>query len=177
VWVKCQWRAEKPLRDAWTLVVQLVASGRTGQEQWTPLMGVYRLWNWRPGWSVDDTFHVAAPSYTRPGEGVLRVSWQWSTGTPVFTDDGREFVEVGAVRILPRPRQDPSGLEGITLPEAPPLGPEWSLPSLEPGVDWGEDEPAGDLDLDPPVSDDRGTAPAAGPDATPVPPPDEGAAD
>lgn len=158
VWVKCRWRPEAPLTEAWTLIAEIKAGGRTGQEKWTPLMGVVKMWNWRPGWSIDDTFRVATPQYTRPGEAVISVGWQRITGVAVKTDDGRERVDVGAAMIDKRPQQDPAGLEGIALPEPIVYGEEWTLPLLTESGAEANDASDGDLDADPPVVDDRGKA-------------------
>ncbi len=158
VWVQCDWRAERQINDAWTLVAQLVASKRTGQVKWTPLMGALRMWNWKIGHAVSDTFRVSAPAYTRAGDGVIRVSWQGVTGNTVLTDKGDEFVDVASVAILPRPKQDPAKLEGIAEDNPPVRGEEWSLPPLAPaGTAGNAAEPEGDLDVEPPVSDDRAT--------------------
>ena len=151
VWVKCRWRPEKPLTESWTLVAEMVAQGRMGRELWTPLMGVVKMWNWRPGWSIDDTFRVAVPQYTRPGDAVISVGWQRLGGSAVTTDDGRERVDVGVALIDKRPPPDPAGLEGFTFLTPMVDSPEWSLPPLNQEPAEPDAAPPDDLEPDLPA--------------------------
>ncbi len=164
IWVKCRWRAEKPLVAAWTLVAKVTGGGRAGEVKWSPLRGVAKMWTWTPGWSIDDTFRVALPAYTRAGEAMVSVSWERVGGAVVPTDDGREEVEVAPLMVLPRPKGEGAGLEGILLESLPPLGPEWDLPSLLGNdVEGGFGEAAEGLDEEAPVVDDRSEAVSAPP--------------
>jgi hypothetical protein len=166
IWVKCRWRAEKPLAAAWTLVAEVTGSGRTGREAWTPLRGVAKMWTWTPGWSIDDTFRVAPPAYTRLGEAMVSVGWERIGGAVVPTDDGRERVDVAPVVVLARSKADTGGLAGIPLDDPPAWGPEWDLaPLVAEAASDGTPEPAGDLDEETPVVDERADAAKKAPDA------------
>jgi lipoteichoic acid synthase len=163
IWVKCTWRPERPLTAAWTLVVKVTAGGRTGTVNWTPLRGVAKMWTWTPGWSIDDTFRVALPAYTRPGEAMVSLGWERLGGSVVETDDGRKSIDVAPVMLVPRSKADTAGLEGIALANPPVWGPEWDLPPLqESGEGEVPVEPQGELDEEAPVADERVSAPAAG---------------
>ncbi len=154
-WVTCRWRAESRLRESWTLAVQVRVGSRTGKASWSPHMGQVKMWNWRPGWSIDDTFRVEIPAYSKEGEAVVSVGWQRIGGIPVETDDGRERIDVATVVVGKRVATTPGGQEGIELQPRAPWPTAFDLPLQEGEAEPDETHPGDD---DPPVDDDRGKA-------------------
>ncbi len=154
-WVTCRWRADKPLREAWTLNVQVKAGSRTGKQKWTPHMGNTKMWNWRTGWSIDDTFRVEVPSYSREGSAIVSIGWERIGGIVVKTDEGKERIDVATISVGKRVQTTPDGREGIKLQAREPWPESFALPPLE-----GKDEEAASTEGDdePPVEDDRGKA-------------------
>lgn len=166
-WVKCRWRAEKPITSAWTLLATISVKSRSDETEWTPLGGAAKMFTWSPGWSIDDAFRVAMPAHSRAGEGMISVAWERLGGGLVPTDDGRERVDVAPIMLLPPFAPSKARVEGILLDDPPVWGEEWELPLLPVGAaSEGEGEGGGDLDEETPVHDDR---PAPTADGTSVP--------
>lgn len=167
-WVKCRWRAEKPVAAAWTLRATISVGSRSDETEWEPLGGVAKMFTWTPGWSIDDTFRVAMPAHSRGGEGMIRVAWERLGGGVVLTDDGRESVDVAPFTLLPAIPNSKAGVEGILLDNPPNWTGEWELPALETESGAvGEDHEEGDLDVAPPVVDERETPVPAKPTPSP----------
>lgn len=179
-WVTCRWRAERHLRESWTLTPQIKIGTRVGKDDWTPFMGVHKMWTWRPGWSIDETFRIKVPLYSKAGAAKISVGWTRIGGMVVKTDDGKESVDVATVVVVGRPTLETKGREGIELEPRLPWPAEFDLPDLVENPDGtlvdpnvkpaaGETEtddspdpagtspvpPAGTLDDDLPVDDDR----------------------
>ncbi len=119
VWVSCRWRAERPLAEPLTLVAQLDRAGLMAEKRATPHMGLFSMWDWRPGWSIDDKFSVSVPPTAAVGTATLSVGWSRVTGDVLATDDGRERVDVGTVEVLARRKVSSAGVEGIRLRNPP----------------------------------------------------------
>jgi hypothetical protein len=157
-WVRCRWRPERELSESWKLAVHIKIGSRTGKEEWTPFMGVHKMWTWQPGWSIDDTFRVKVPLYSKEGQARISLGWTRIGGLAVKTDGGKERIDVAAVTVVPRLTLETAGREGLELPARAPWPESFSLPELvEADVDHagsGKGE-GGDLDDDPPVVDDR----------------------
>jgi arylsulfatase A-like enzyme len=83
-WVDCTWRPDADLGAA-----SLRVRFRGVESTVRPLTNVWPTWNWRPGWSIDDSFPVLVPAETTPGEVPIEVSW-----------DGEDWVQVGAMPII-----------------------------------------------------------------------------
>ena len=156
-WVTCAWRPERHLNESWTMAPQLKIGSRTTKSEWTPFMGVHKMWTWRPGWRIEETFRVKIPLYSKEGIAKISVGWTRIGGLVVKTDSGKERVDVATVQIAKRPALATAGHEGIELSPREPWPESFSLPDLA----KEGDEPApkaaeGTLDDEPPVEDDRG---------------------
>lgn len=130
VWVGCQWRAERTITEPLTLVAQLDRAGVIAEERSAPHHGLLSMWDWRPGWSIDEWIKVTVPPTAAVGTAIVSLGWSRLTGAVVATEDRRERVDVGTVEVLARRKTNAAGVDGIRLRHPPVHDPSFDLPPL-----------------------------------------------
>lgn len=130
VWVSCRWRAEQALTEPLTLVAQLDRAGQIAESRAAPHAGLFSMWDWRPGWSIDEWFAVTVPPTAAVGTATISVGWSRVTGAVLPNDAGAERVEVGVVMVLARRKANSAGVAGIALRHPPVPDPSFDLPPV-----------------------------------------------
>ncbi|MDP2307346.1 MAG: LTA synthase family protein [Pseudomonadota bacterium] len=106
VWVRCRWRANQELAQAWRVDLRL--EGAESEKLFEPVLadlppldGRLPTFQWTPGVSVEDDLRVFLPPDAKPGRARVSVGWERYGDGAIAMDGGGERYDVGTVSVLP----------------------------------------------------------------------------
>ncbi|MDP2317067.1 MAG: LTA synthase family protein [Pseudomonadota bacterium] len=106
VWLRCRWRANQELAQAWRVDLRLEGSdvetwGEPAVTDLPPLDGLLPTFQWLPGVAVEDDLRVFVPPGAPVGPATVSVGWERYGDGAIEMDGGGERHVVGTVQVLP----------------------------------------------------------------------------
>ncbi len=102
VWVRCRWRANESISQAWRLDLRLDGAFKPVVADLPPLDGLLPTFQWTPGVSVEDDLRIFVPQGAAPGPATVSVGWERYGDGSIGMDEGGERYDIGTVTVLPR---------------------------------------------------------------------------
>ncbi|MEC7986034.1 MAG: LTA synthase family protein [Myxococcota bacterium] len=90
-WMRCNWRAEKPIQSMRNVEIRMQYRGKKVKRQtWEPTDDVLPVYRWPTGRRIQDDIPLKIPRGFR-GSVKLDIGWSDSRGQNLLTDEGREW--------------------------------------------------------------------------------------
>ncbi len=119
VWLRCRWRTNEQLRQAWRLDLRLEGGFSPVVTDVKPLDGLLPTFKWTPGLAVTDDVRVFVPPDATPGPADVFVGWErYGDGVIDMEGPGEDRFQVGTVTVLP-PLYPYQGKDDAAVDEVP----------------------------------------------------------